>query len=87
MLDVGRGGMKVYEDRHCGRGNPQLQPVGTLPGPLGDLLPQQLRDLVNDLVLGGEPAPPCVKEGPFSAIGSKQEVTQYPHVRADAPAP
>jgi phospholipid/cholesterol/gamma-HCH transport system substrate-binding protein len=79
-------GLPVYEARQC----------GVIPTPvLGSdpaLISPSLQTLITQYLYGQAsnpgpvPAPPCVKQGKFPALGSVQELTDYPHVRALAPA-
>ncbi len=77
-------GLPVFDDRHCGRPQPDVTNVPALPLPpvLGDLVPQDLLDRVVQFAFSGSAggagvAPPCVNQGPYNFGG---EVTQYPHV-------
>jgi phospholipid/cholesterol/gamma-HCH transport system substrate-binding protein len=86
--DLGQG-LKVYENRHCNRaGTPSIAPPSSLPAPISNLLPDQLRGLIDQYALNSNVAPPCVLQDKFPSLGSPSEQTQYPHVHPDArPAP
>jgi virulence factor Mce-like protein len=78
-------GLPVFDDRHCGAGQPNITnvPLPPLPPAVGDLVPQDLLDRIIEFGFGGTPgnipAGPCVIQGPYNFGG---QVTQYPHVRA-----
>ena len=83
--ELATGGMKVYEDRHCGNGNPTIAPTGTLTAPVAALLPTELRGLLDQFVFSqAGTAPPCVRQGRFQSRGDPVETTDYTHVRPDA---
>jgi phospholipid/cholesterol/gamma-HCH transport system substrate-binding protein len=77
-------GLPVFEDRHCGRPEPTISNVPSLPLPpaVGELVPQDLLDRIVEFAFAGSPggdgpAPPCRIQGPYNFGG---EITQYPHV-------
>jgi hypothetical protein len=78
-------GLPVFENRHCGAGNPAITtvPAVPLPPPADDLIPDELLDRIIQFGFAGDPsnvpAPPCRLQGPYNFGG---EITQYPHVRA-----
>ena len=78
-----RGGLPVFDNRNCGRGNvPNVIPAETVTSLFGLDVANSLTDLVS--TVGGTPtqagsAPPCRLQEKFSFGG---EVTQYPHVAA-----
>jgi phospholipid/cholesterol/gamma-HCH transport system substrate-binding protein len=76
-------GMPVFENRHCGRGEPAITNVPSVPV-VEELIPAELLDRIEQYAFAGSPggdgpAPPCRLQGPYSFGG---EVTQYTHVRA-----
>jgi phospholipid/cholesterol/gamma-HCH transport system substrate-binding protein len=84
-FENGVGGTpRVFEDRHCGRGDPALSKE---PSPL---LPDDLRALIEQFAYGGRPAddqaqPPCVRQPAFPSQGSScaGQTSDYPHVCPD----
>jgi phospholipid/cholesterol/gamma-HCH transport system substrate-binding protein len=91
-------GLPVYENRQCGRGDlPLIAPVASglpvtpLTSAVTSLLPDALRNEVNQFVYGGGPpdavpAPPCNLQGKFPPVGdTSKPPTQYPQVRANPP--
>jgi virulence factor Mce-like protein len=78
-------GLPVFENRHCGAGNPAITnvPAIPLPPPADELIPDELLDRILEFGFAGDPsnvpAPPCRLQGPYNFGG---EITQYPHVRA-----
>jgi virulence factor Mce-like protein len=85
-----KNGLKVYEDRQCANGlYPTLADNAVLENPvLGALVPPALADNIRKFFFqttgGGQvPAPPCVKQAPFTING---ETSQFPHVKASSGA-
>jgi phospholipid/cholesterol/gamma-HCH transport system substrate-binding protein len=78
-----RSGLPVFENRHCGAGVPTVTnvPAAPLPPIIGNLVPADLLNRINQFAFagdpGGGPAPPCRLQGRYDFGG---EVTQYPHV-------
>jgi ABC-type transporter Mla subunit MlaD len=76
-------GMPVFENRHCGNGNPLVSnvPKPPLPPAVGDLIPDELLENIQEFAFAGAgrnaPAPPCRLQGRYDFGG---QVTQYPHV-------
>jgi hypothetical protein len=85
--------LKVFGTYLCGVAPiPQLVTPGTLPslpvplpGDLTDLLPDTLRNGVDQFALGGGtvPAPPCTEQAPLGQVIG--ETGKYPQVKAAPP--
>jgi phospholipid/cholesterol/gamma-HCH transport system substrate-binding protein len=76
--------LEVFDDRHCGRRVPVIQQF-TDPV-LEALVGQETVSQINDIIYpatneGQPPAPPCVRQAPFTVQG---ETSRFPHVK---PAP
>ena len=75
----------MFDDRHCGAGQPSITnvPLPPLPPAVGDLVPQELLDRDHRVRLrrhaGQRARRPCRHQGPYNFGG---ETTQYPHVTA-----
>jgi virulence factor Mce-like protein len=81
-------GLKVYEDRQCKNGPlPQLAPLSGVAQLLGGTgLATQLQSILSAVGAGSgasTPAPPCVKQGPFTING---HTSTFPQVTASGGA-
>jgi virulence factor Mce-like protein len=77
-------GLKVYDDRWCGTNG---LPVANVA--IAAVLPQAVRDALDRFVfgrgsatIGAVPAPPCVRQGPFTFDG---RTSRYPHIQQRPP--
>jgi virulence factor Mce-like protein len=79
---LGQADFPEFETRHCGRGLPVVSQV--VEPILANLVPQDLIDSVNELILpvtsaGQIPAPPCSQQGNFTFQG---KTGQFPRIEA-----
>jgi phospholipid/cholesterol/gamma-HCH transport system substrate-binding protein len=93
-LDVGEGGIDVFDDRNCANGVSALLNPATPADPDfnertgGDLmLAQEFFDRLRKYAFVGQfdtdaiAAPPCDLQAPFESIGTPSEQSRYLHVR------
>ena len=77
-LDIGKGGRLSFETRHCGRGDPTIEPPP--PGSPATTLINNILKFGFAEVGGQVPAPRCVKQPPF--LNNNGSATNFPHVTA-----